>query len=372
MRILHIADVHLDRPFVRADRREGNRDRARLRQIFSDCLQLATERAVDAVTIGGDLWEDEHVSTDTRRYVSSALSDVGCPVLIISGNHDRLLPGGHYERTDWPENVVLFPESIPTEYRLSDELSIWGVSWTHEDPTGEFLHRRVPPDDGRAHLVLLHGTAISFSGALEDRSYCPFEPRRVEDAGFLLCLAGHIHGASHAGSVVYPGSPEPLGWGEMGRHCAAIVTVNGVEVDVELVDVNRHVYDEVSVDCRECEHGAEVGERIVASLGEHDGATRHVRVRLTGEIARDCVVDHEQLSDAHRERFAEFELLDETHPAYDLEALAGQPDATGHFVRAMGERIDAEHDPAERLALELALDSGLRALHGRVDIVRVG
>ena len=38
----------------------------------------------------------------------------------------------------------------------------------------------------------------------------------------------------------------------------------------------------------------------------------------------------------------------------------------------MRERIDSEDDPAERRALELALDSGLRALHGREDIVRVG
>ncbi len=43
MRILHISDVHLDRPFVRADRREGGRDRARLRQTFTRCLERAGE-----------------------------------------------------------------------------------------------------------------------------------------------------------------------------------------------------------------------------------------------------------------------------------------------------------------------------------------
>lgn len=372
MRLLHIADVHLDRPFVRADRREGNRDRARLREVFGECLRLATERGVDAVTIGGDLWEDEHVSTDTRRFVASALADLRCPVLMISGNHDRLLPGGNYDRTAWPDNVALFPEAIPTEYRLSDELSVWGVSWTHDDPTGEFLRHRVPPEDGRTHLLLLHGTATSFAGALDNPNYCSFDPGRVEDAGFSLCLAGHIHRASHNGRVVYPGSPEPLGWGEMGRHCAAILTVDGTDVDVELIDVNRHTYEAIEVDCEGCEHGAEVGERVAEALAGRAAQDRHVRVRLIGEVARDCRVDLEPLSGAHQERFAELQFVDETHPAYDLEALAAQPDATGHFVQAMCARIESEDDPSERRVLKLALDSGLKALHGREDIVRVG
>ena len=77
-------------------------------------------------------------------------------------------------------------------------------------------------------------------------------------------------------------------------------------------------------------------------------------------------------SGAHQERFAEFEVIDETQLAYDLSALAEQPTATGHYVRALRERIEAEPDADARRVLELALESGLRALDGREDIVRVG
>ena len=143
MQILHLADVHLDRPFVRADRRQGNRDRARLRETFSRCMEMAVDRSVDAVTIGGDLWEDEHVNADTRRFVAGELERVGCPVLIICGNHDRLRPGGHYQRTEWPPNVTVFSEASPFEHRLTDDVSVWGVSWTHDDPTA-----RVPEGSG--------------------------------------------------------------------------------------------------------------------------------------------------------------------------------------------------------------------------------
>lgn len=372
MQILHLADVHLDRPFVRADRQRGNRDRARLRETFSRCLDIAADRSVDAVTIGGDLWEDEHVNADTRRFVAAELERVGCPVLVICGNHDRLRPGGHYERTVWPQNVTVFSEASPVEHRLTDDVSVWGVSWTHDDPSAEFLRDRVPPADGRVQLLLLHGTATALTQLAEGPTYCPFDPTRLPDAGFALCLAGHIHSASHAHNVVYPGSPEPLGWGELGRHCVALVAVSDREVAVELIDVNSHRYEEVIVDCDGSEHGAECEERLSAATRDLEAENEHLRCRLRGEVHRECRVDVEQLIGAHQEKFAEFEVIDETQPAYDLSVLAGQPTATGHYVRALRERIEAEPDADERRILELALDSGLRALDGREDIVRVG
>lgn len=371
MRILHIADVHLDRPFVRADRRAGGRDRQRLRDTFRDCLRLAADREVDAVTIGGDLWEDEHVSADTKRFVTSELERLSTPVLIVCGNHDPLRPGGHYERTQWPENVTLFTESIPVEHRLNEECSVWGLSWAPSDPTAEFLNRRVTPEDGRTHLLLMHGTAASFAPALEDDGFCPFDPRSVRDAGFSICLAGHIHRGSHDDTVVYPGSPEPLGWGEMGRHCAAIATLDEGRIEIDLIEVNRHVYEQIEVDCESCEHGAEVDERLRQALPRGENDTRHLRVSLKGQVGRECEFGLEHLTGLHGANLAELQLVDATHLAYDLDALAAQPDATGHFVKAMRERIDSEEDEGECRILELALDRGLRALHGRKDIVHV-
>ena len=62
------------------------------------------------VTIGGDLWEEEHVRADTRNSVGSrAGSGLECPVLIVCGNHDPLLAGGRFMRTSWPDNVAIVP-----------------------------------------------------------------------------------------------------------------------------------------------------------------------------------------------------------------------------------------------------------------------
>ena len=81
MRILHFADLHLDRPLVGLAPDVGRRRRQELRAALRRCLAAAREHNVDVVTIGGDLWEEEHVPPDTRRFVVSELNDlnlVGC------------------------------------------------------------------------------------------------------------------------------------------------------------------------------------------------------------------------------------------------------------------------------------------------------
>src|SRR3712207_8613658 len=49
----------------------------------------------------------------------------------------------------------------------------------------------------------------------------------------------------------YPGSPEPLSHAETGRHCYALVDVDGDAVEATLVDVNRRRYITATVDCWE-------------------------------------------------------------------------------------------------------------------------
>lgn len=371
MRILHLADVHLDRPFVRADRREGTRDRARLRETFTRCLELARQGEVEAVTIGGDLWEDEHVSADTRGFVASELSKLGCPVLLICGNHDPFLPGGNYERTDWPDNVHVFEPSTLTEHPLTDDISVWGISWGGGSLDPSFLRAGAAPGDGRTHLVLVHGTATPLATVHDDSSYCPFEPARINEAGFAYCLAGHIHAARQTSELVYSGSPEPLGWGEMGRHCVAVVTVAEGTVETELLDINQHHYDERPVECEGCEHSGEIAERVEAALTDPDPGVVHLRVVLGGEVAPDCEVRVEELARQAGERYAELVLVDRTRLGYDLESLAAQPTAKGYFIRHVQQRVAEAADDQERRQLERALSAGLRALDGREDIIDV-
>lgn len=370
VRVLHIADVHLDRPFVGLSPDGARAARARVWETFRRCLALAATHSVDVVTIGGDLWEEEHVTRDTRASVAHALAGVDVPVLIICGNHDPYLAGGSYQRTGWPANVRLFDRDALEEERL-DGASIWGISWTGGMLDADFLDDFRVPDDGRAHLLLMHGTAMHMPGYEPDQAYCSFAPGAVRGAGFACCLAGHIHAAAYRDGVVYPGSPEPLGWGEMGDHAVAIVDVSETDVVVDLVPVADHRYRQVEVDCDRCESGEEVVERVEAVLVDQWDEGTHLRVRLTGEVGRHCVIDRSTI-EAHRgDGLAGLVVWDETRPAYDLDTLALQQTATGEFVRRLRAEIDEATEGADRGRLEAALQIGLRALDGRKDLVDV-
>ncbi len=371
MQILHFADVHLDRPFVGLPPDAAKQRRADLMDAFSRCLTAAKERGVDAVTIGGDLWEDENVSPDTRASVAHQLESLDVPVVIVAGNHDPYLKGGAYQRTTWPENVRIVQTPMPVEIQLGRSVSVWAASWTERPLTAAFLRELRLPADGRSHLLLLHGTAqdVRFGTAA---AHCSFDPQEAQRAGVAAVLCGHIHAASDIGGVIYPGSLEPLDHTEIGRHCYAVIDVDRESLEVELVDVNRRKYVSATIDCADAQSSAEVETRVREGLGVTHDPDAIVTVRLEGETGPDCSIDSQQLVTRLGHDFAAATIDDATEPCVDYDALARRQTADGLFVAGMLARIEQEADGRQRQVLEMALRAGVRAMNGHKDVLRVG
>jgi exonuclease SbcD len=371
MRIVHFADVHLDRPLVGLPPDVGRRRRSELRAAFRRCLTAARDHSADVVTIGGDLWEDEHVTPDTRRFVAAELRELALPVLMICGNHDPYLAGGNYARSAWPDNVRICERDRLTEFQFGS-VSVWAVSWPGGRLEMGFLETFAAPKDGRTHILLAHGTAVGPTDLYADSAAAPFSPQRVTDSGFALCLAGHVHAGGQIGTVVYPGSPEPLGWGELGRHAVAIVDLANGAAQVTLQDVNQRRYVIREIDCEDAASSSIVEQRIREALTDSDPGSIYLRLDLKGLIAPDCDIDADALEEMFRKDYTALQIRDRTFPEYDLAAFERQNTATGHFVRSLRARINATVDDTERSHLELALRLGLHALHGRKELVHVG
>ena len=110
LRLLHLADLHLDRAFagmgchgdLARRRRQGLRDA--LRRAGGE----AQRRDCQVITIGGDLYEHERAGPDTGRFLAETFAAWRpMRVVLAAGNHDALLPGSLYARTEWPDNVHL-------------------------------------------------------------------------------------------------------------------------------------------------------------------------------------------------------------------------------------------------------------------------
>jgi DNA repair exonuclease SbcCD nuclease subunit len=237
------------------------------------------------------------------------------------------------------------------------------MSWGTSPLTSDALSQFTTPSEG-THLLLLHGTVSS--AAFQDDAHCRFSADLVHNAGFALCLAGHLHAGGLRDSIVlYPGSPEPLAWDEAGPHAAAIVDLkDGAAPQIQLIGVNERRYAEIRVDCTGAISSADVEQALTQAIstvaGPYEGLC--LRVVLHGRVESDCHIDTVALMGSGR-GLTQLELRDETQTAFDIEMLAGQPTAIGAFVTSLRKQIQgSEQDQQPRL--QLALDLGLRAMHG--------
>ena len=103
IRFLHVADFHLGLRITRFDEDAcGRMAEAR----FTALRKVRTEAArlnVDFILVAGDVFDDHTVSKSdaTRAFPILESSADACPVYIIPGNHDPLVPGGVWDRDPW-------------------------------------------------------------------------------------------------------------------------------------------------------------------------------------------------------------------------------------------------------------------------------
>jgi DNA repair exonuclease SbcCD nuclease subunit len=363
MKLLHIADIHLDRVFHRAESRPAAvRRRGELRDALARALALGREREVDAVCIAGDVYEHEYVSEDTISFLRDAFAATGVPVLVTPGNHDPYLPGSVWQRTEWPANVHVFARDEVEPYPLGSGVTVWGAAFTARNCDASAVTRFRAPDDGGRHLLLVHAALMGEQWA-EEADYRPVTRAQLRATGVAYVMLGHFHDGRGDGFLCYPGSPEPLDWGERsGAHGASIVDVAGAAVTAEAIPIANRRYAERTVSVAGAAGSAQVEVAVATAAAQEPGAS--LRVVLTGEIEPGCEINVRSISERCGAGLTELAVIDRTVPAYDLDALARERSVRGRFVA----RLRHSGDPAAHEAIL----AGLRALDGRAEVIHAG
>jgi len=382
-RLLHIADLHLDRPFalMGCHGELARRRRQGLREALRRAGEIAQVRGCGAVTVGGDLFEHERAGADTAQFlVETFASWEPMRVLLAPGNHDPLVPGSIYLRTRWPDNVHVFrgPRLEPLE--LTEGLTVWGLG--HQEPawTGNPLEgglaapgggRRHRAGDG-VHLALFHG-AETGSRPAGKGVHGPFAAAEIRERGYAVALCGHYHGRriDPESGLVYPGSPEPLAFDESGPRGPVLVEIgNRGEVKCTGIDTNR--WHAGIVECRldgvsslTATVDRVSAEVLTATAGLPLERTT-LRVDLVGAVPPSLGVDLFDCESAVREAtgVAALRIRDLTAPATDLEALTEEGTTRGAFVRIAVAALAAAGSAEEKAVVGDALRYGLEAFAG--------
>lgn len=359
LRLIHFADLHLDRSFA-AERLYGagaQRRRADLRAALERIIQRARGEHADLITCGGDLFEHDHVTRDTASFLTQTLGNAGMPVLIAPGNTDPAMPSSPYRYLRWPSNVTIAAHEELRPYRYND-VQVWSAGFMRPEMPDASL-RDFERQESSVNLLLLHASDMSQvpEGVTP---YKPILPGQVEEAGFRHALLGHYHDARSSALITYPGSPEPLGWKETGRHCTALATVSDDgHVEVTLEDINARQFAQETIDITGMTGLDQVRDAVFAMRDgkQLDGAV--LRATLVGQRARSLNLDPEALASECSDGFAYVEFRDRSRISHDVDSVAQEFTSRGEMVRKLVEHKSEsrQEEQAVGRALQLALDA---------------
>jgi DNA repair protein SbcD/Mre11 len=375
-RILHLADLHLDRAFAGMSCHGdlARRRRLGLRDALRRAGDTATSRGCDALTLGGDLYEHERADLETGRFLAETFASWRpMRVFVAPGNHDPLLPDSLYARVEWPDNVHIFRTTSLEPVELDHGLTLWGLA--HLDPAwhGDPLDHKPVAGDGGVHLALFHGAEMG--SRPEGKSvHGPFTADRIAELGFAAALSGHYHRrrVDPAARLVYPGSPEPLSFDDEGGRGPVLVEVTELgAVSYEPLSLNAWWTVTAPCDLTGATSFSAVCDRTIAAARSAAAAgppeRGMLRLDLAGELSPEITLDLPSIEMQARDAtgMAAVQVRDRSEPTLDLVAAASDRTARGAFTREVLAALHAaEGDAGEESILADALRYGLQALGG--------
>lgn len=384
MKLLHAADLHIDSPLRGLERYEGapvEQMRGSTRAAARAMVDLALDRGVDAVTIGGDIFDGDWPDINTGLWWNEQLVrlvDSGIHVFVVRGNHDAasqitrelpMPPGVHQFHTDAPDTVTIGDLG----------LAVHGQSYRDRATTDDLAARYPRAIPGMCNIGLLH---TSLDGRPGHDPYAPCTLDTLTAKGYSLWALGHVHareeidaGGTH---ILYPGNTQGRHARETGPKGVSLIEFDdrGSVVTIEAVVLDAVRWERVEVPLGEVADRTDAVDVTVDALvaaRERAGRPLAARVVLTGaasahRVVGDQVVDMRyhtaaRLSSVAPDVWVE-KMLDDTEPEG---GHRGVDTAAVDEVRALLSRIDSDDDLARELARSLGvLDAKLRGVAARL------
>lgn len=362
MRLVLFSDLHLDATFAWAPAHVARQRRANLRECLRRIVALADDVQADALLCAGDLYEHEHFTLETVRFVADVLSEAGRPVILAPGNHDPLVEGSLYDLARFGPNVQVVTAHRLEPIDLAPGFRLWSAAHHVKAGTPGFLSGFQVAGADAVHYALFHGSetsSIAGEGARK-QPHAPFTVPEIAAAGLHHALVGHYHRPSDDERHTYPGNPDPLTFGETGRRGAVVLDVaaDGTPSRTRHVVAVSEVAD-LPLDVTGAATSDAIRVRAQEALAGRRGA---VRLTLAGELDPAIDLHARDLDGLGDGELAVVVRVGAVTVAYDLEALAAETTIRGQFVRDV---LATDLDDDERRRV---LVTGLRALDGRDDL----
>ncbi len=372
VKILHMADLHLDSPFSLKSADAAAASRQMLRGTFTSAVLYARTAGIDLVLMPGDIFDTGFAARDTLALLKSEFEkNPGIKFIISPGNHDPYRAESPWAKTDFPDNVFIFRSSSLSKISFDDlNTDVYGWAFTDEYMSVDPLAVKPRLDPSRINILCAH---CELDGPVGGR-YCSISKAELENAGFDFAALGHIHkgteGANRIGRTyyAYSGCLEGRSFDECGQKSALVAELdkqNGsLKTDFKVRSFTQRRFEIIEADVSGCEDTPSVINAVNSAVrNAHAGNEASVRVLLRGAIPADLVLSEAFITGSIiGVRYAE--VVDLTEPTLDFDKYAAEPGIRGAFCRAMLPKL-TEGSEKDRLIAAKALKAGLDALNGR-------
>jgi DNA repair exonuclease SbcCD nuclease subunit len=374
LKLLHTADWHLGKPFRSFSPASATRlGRARV-EVLARVLGEAERHQVHAVLCAGDLFDGPTPAAAFRDGLLDVLRRrawKGCPIFLLPGNHDPLVPDSVWADKRFlsalPDFVHVITDS-PQEFELTPGAVLYAVPCRsaagQKDPT--LLIPQRAPGDERIRVGLVHGSTWD---TVDAQTNFPIDRDAVLTRGLDYLAIGDTHGfrfvppERQQPPTVYPGTPEQTAFDERDAGNVALVFINRQRRSrVEKARVASWVWEEVRV------HSL---PELRALCSRNDLANRVLRLRVEAQVG---AVEYEEAqhlldvlrgTDAAAGRVGVLEV-DQTHLTLDLGSLdARQAELPEVLQAAVAHLKLVAQDPQQRPVAERALFHLLRLARAR-------
>ncbi|QNQ80100.1 metallophosphoesterase family protein [Lactobacillus sp. PV034] len=216
MKFIHLADAHLDSPFLGLSFLPSNqfeKIKNSTQISFKKIVDQAIDKQVDLVLIAGDTFDSIHPSPQSQIFLNAQLQrlvDQKIQVVMILGNHDYLnprellLPQSPYFTLLGPKQEV---ESVDFVTKSGFPYRVVGFSYQENHIENDKIPEFPEKTDQTFTFGLMH--AGEKTNSKENDNYAPFMTNEIKSLNYDYFALGHIHlrqTLSQSPLVVYSGN----------------------------------------------------------------------------------------------------------------------------------------------------------------------
>ena len=340
MKFVHIADMHIDSPFVNLSDKDilGDLRRLEQRKVLKKVIEYIKQNDIKYLFISGDLYENKYVKQSTIEYINELFNQIPETKIFISpGNHDPYIKNSYYSKFKWAENVKIFKAKI--EKIEQNGINVYGYGFDDFYCTDCGIQDLEIDDKSKINILVIHGTLNGAS--IEEKQYNSLNSKMLKEKGFDYIALGHIHKLDYNTEpnqrIVNPGSTVSLGFDELGKHGMIVGDVTKNDIKLEFIPLDDEQFKEVELDISDIISKEELIEKINNLEIQKN---EYIKIILLGN--RNFEINkYELLKYIVNERI--IKIKDNTKIAYNLNELSNETTLKGLYAKAMLEKLEQDN-----------------------------